>query len=56
MTKHNIPTIFINFEKMISDSKYLYNILHVILNEKNISYELFNTIYEKVSDNSKPKN
>lgn len=53
MTKHNINTIFINFEKMVTDRMYLFEKLKGILDEKNISFELFSYIYMKISAESK---
>ena len=34
MTKYNIDTIFIDFDKMINDKEYLFNKLKIILDEK----------------------
>jgi len=55
MTKYNIPTIFINFERMITDKQYLFTILRSVLEEKQIDFDLFSTIYDDVSRTSKPK-
>lgn len=49
MTKYDINTIFINFEKMITDKQYLYNKLENILKEKNITFEYFSKIYDEVN-------
>jgi len=46
MVKYDIPTIFINFEKMITDKFYLYEILSPVLSEKNITFEHFCEIYD----------
>ena len=54
MTKHNIDTIFIDFDKMINDKEYLFNKLKVILDEKNVDFNLFCKIYDDVSLSSKP--
>jgi len=54
MTKYNINTIFIDFDKMISDKKYLFDKLKIILDEKNINYETFSNIYDEVTLISKP--
>ena len=54
MTKYNISTIFIDFDKMINDKQYLFDKLKNILDEKNITFDLFSTIYDKVSLTSKP--
>ena len=55
MTKFDINTIFINFDKMTSDKKYLFNKLKPILDEKNIDFEKFSHVYDEVSITSKPK-
>ena len=54
MTKYEINTIFIDFDKMISDKTYLFNKLKNILDEKNIDYNTFCDVYDDVSLNSKP--
>lgn len=55
MTKYDINTIFINFDKMTSDKKYLFIKLKPILDEKNIDFENFSQVYEEVSITSRPK-
>jgi hypothetical protein len=45
MVKYEIPTIFIDFNKMINSPQYLYEKLKIILDEKNISLEMFNKAY-----------
>lgn len=54
MTKYNINTIFIDFDKMITDKQYLFNKLKNILDEKNIDYVFFSQIFDEVSQISKP--
>lgn len=54
MTKYDIDTIFIDFDRMISDKKYLYDKLNRILNEKNIDFETFCINYDEVTATSKP--
>ena len=54
MTKHDINTIFINFDKMVTDKKYLFNKIKSILDEKNIDFDIFCNIYDEVSLISKP--
>lgn len=49
MTKYDINTIFINFDKMITDKKYLFNKIKSILDEKNINFDIFCNIYDEVS-------
>ena len=53
MTKYEIPTIFIDFDKMINDKKYLFDKLKNILDEKNINYDMFCNVYNEVSLTSK---
>ena len=55
MTKYNIPTLFIDFERMISDKDYLFSILYPLLNEKQIEFILFSKVYDDVSLSCKPK-
>lgn len=55
MTKYDINTIFINFDKMVNDKEYLFNKLKIILDEKNINFTYFSDIYDEVSLTSKPK-
>jgi hypothetical protein len=49
MTKYDINTIFIDFDKMISDKKYLFNKIKIILDEKDIDFEEFCNVYDEVS-------
>lgn len=49
MTKFEIPTIFLDFDKMVSDKMYLYNKLKIIMDEKNINYEYFEKVYDDVT-------
>ena len=49
MTKYDINTLFIDFDRMVSDKLYLYNKLQHILSEKNINYNSFCIIYDEVS-------
>jgi len=55
MTKYNLPTLFINFEKMISDKKYLFDTLQPVLSNRNISFEDFSSSYDEATSTSKPK-
>ncbi len=55
MTKYNINTIFLDFDQMINDKEYLFNKLKKILDEKNITFELFSSVYNEVTLTSKPK-
>jgi hypothetical protein len=55
MTKYNINTLFIDFDRMVNDKKYLFNKIKHILDEKNIDFEYFSIVYDEVSEISKPK-
>jgi len=55
MTKYDIDTIFIDYDRMISDKKYLFNKLKDILDEKNIQFDFFEKIYNECSDICKTK-
>ena len=46
-TKYDINTIFIDFDKMINDKKYLFFKLEHILNEKNIDLDTFSRVYDE---------
>jgi len=48
-TKHDINTIFIDFDTMITDKRYLFNKLKCILDEKQIDFETFSTTYDDVA-------
>lgn len=48
-TKYDINTIFINFDNMINDKKYLFNKIKNILDERSISFDMFSSIYDEVS-------
>jgi hypothetical protein len=54
MTKYDINTIFLDFDKMISDKIYLFNKIKNILDEKNIDFYLFSSVYDEVTLTSKP--
>jgi len=54
MTKHDIDTILIDFDRMISDKAYLFNKIKSILDEKNIDFKTFCNVYDEVSLTSKP--
>ena len=54
MTKYDINTIFIDFDKMISDENYLFNKIKNILDEENIDFTHFCNVYHECSIISKP--
>lgn len=47
MTVYDVPTIFINFDKMVSDDKYLFDKLKPVLKDR--SYEEFKVAYDKAT-------
>lgn len=49
MVKYQIPTIFLDFDKLIVSQKYLYNKLFPIFEKENISYESFKVAYTKAT-------
>lgn len=53
MTKYDIPTLFLDFDRMTTDKKYLYDKLSFILDEKNITFDMFSSVYDEVSLTSK---
>ena len=55
VTKYDINTIFIDFDRMILDKNYLFEKLKPILNEKNITIEFFSEKYDKATSSSKPQ-
>ena len=53
MIIYEINTIFLDFDKMIIDKLYLFNKLKNIIEEKNIEFDVFYTVYDEVSITSK---
>jgi hypothetical protein len=53
MTKHDIPTIFLDFGRMVEDPLYLYEKLFPLIQHK-CTQESFCAIYEEVSQTSRP--
>jgi len=53
MTKYDIPTLFLDFDRMVSDKTYLFENLRFILDEKNITFDIFSSVYDEVSLTSK---
>ncbi len=54
MTKYDINTVFIDFDKMISDKLYLFNKLSFILKDKNTTFSDFCCAYDEVAATCKP--
>lgn len=56
MVEYDIPTIFIDFNKMVSDPTYLYNKLEPIWKEfPNVTFDLFTEAYKDASEHQKNK-
>jgi hypothetical protein len=58
MTKYDVPTIFLDFERMVTDKEYLYRMLDPMLRErdggKGTDFQTFSAVYDEVSAISKP--
>jgi hypothetical protein len=48
MVKYDIPTIFLDFDRMVSSSQYLYEKLYPMLDR--IDYETFHRVYEETNE------
>uniref|UniRef100_A0A6C0ET43 Sulfotransferase domain-containing protein n=1 Tax=viral metagenome TaxID=1070528 RepID=A0A6C0ET43_9ZZZZ len=55
MVIYDIPTIFIDFKKMINNPRYLYFKLIVIFDKYNISFKVFKEAYIKADNHQKKK-
>ena len=54
MCKYNIPTVFIDFDQMVTNKTYLFEKLQSLLDEKKISFDKFSQVYDEVTLSSKP--
>jgi len=54
MATENIKTVFLDFDKMITDKHYLYEELKVVLDEKQINFQEFSNVYDEVTITSAP--
>lgn len=54
MTKYDIPTIFLDFDRMVNDQSYLYTKLKVILDEAGLDKDAFVRAYDIATTTSKP--
>jgi len=54
MTTYNINTIFLSFDQMIGDKQYLFEKLKVVLDEKQINFSEFSSVYDEVTVTSAP--
>lgn len=50
MTKYNIPTLFLDFDKMTTDKVYLFNQLEWLLQSRSIDFDTFAKAYDDVSE------
>jgi len=48
MVKYDIPTIFLDFDRMVTSSQYLYEKLYPMLDR--IDYETFHRVYEETNE------
>jgi len=55
MTKYEIPTIFLDFDKMTNQPYYLYEKLGSIFKKNSINYSFYLKEYNFASETSKPK-
>jgi hypothetical protein len=59
MAKFEVPTIFLDFERMVADKEYLYRMLEPMLRErdggKGMDRETFSAAYNKASATMKPR-
>ncbi len=53
MTKYDISTTFIDFDRMVTDKVYLYNKIKAILSEKQVEFDQFSEMYDRASSVSK---
>jgi hypothetical protein len=54
ITKYDVPTIFLDFDRMISDRKYVWNKLKPVFDDFKVSEEVFNKAYTIANETSKP--
>lgn len=55
MVKHEIKTIFLDFDAMVNDKQYLFDKLTPVLTKRNIDYTTFCNAYDEASITSAPK-
>ena len=54
VVQHDIPALFLDFERMIRDPHYVYTTLETFVTEKQLSFDDFCVLYEKASATSRP--
>ena len=55
MVKHEIKTIFLDFDAMVKDKQYLFEKLSPVLSKKGVDYTIFCNAYDEASSTSVPK-
>lgn len=55
MVKHEIKTIFLDFDAMVKDKQYLFDKLSPILSKNDIDHTTFCTAHDEASNTSAPK-
>lgn len=53
-TKYDVPTIFLDFDRMISDRQYVWMKLKPVFDDFKIPYDAFNAAYTIANETSKP--
>jgi hypothetical protein len=54
MTKYDLHTVFLDFDKMVSDKQYVFDKLKFIMDEYTIDFTMFSNAYDEASETSKP--
>ena len=49
MVRYDIPTIFLDFDRMVSSSEYLYENLKPMMEEENVEFEKFDKTFQEVN-------
>ena len=55
MVRYDIPTIFLDFDRMVSSSEYLYEKLKSMMEEENVEFEKFDKKFQEVNFIQKKK-
>jgi hypothetical protein len=53
MVKHDIPTLFLDFDQMVNNKYYLFVKIKHILDEREITFEKFSEVYTEASESSR---
>jgi hypothetical protein len=49
MVRYDIPTIFLDFDRMVTSSEYLYEKLKPMMKEENVEFEIFDKKFQEVN-------